>query len=554
MPVNEVLINVPGRLHSVAAEHHLGGANEIYDDDLARLQSDINSEALTNVIPILYDDLVELRDNNGLIPGKMYRITDYVTTTSQEYTRSAGHPFDIIVTADDESHLNEVARAILHSGDTYFASCKLESWELKYCLDNDTNRFTWADTTNGKGVVYYMKDERNNECPYDFKNIQFKRWTMIGRSGLIMDAAAVDDNTYSALQVARMRVISSNFGETENKENYAPFRGYIGEDPILGSELTGSYVGYDLSVATIDAEAYYITAFCNGQNDRIYCKVSGYDYYYTFDLKGNNGGSDLSLTDNSIFNNTIKQYVNEINNKQELNNIVFLVYELSTDYYIYNNVFEEGCYNNTFGQRIYKNTFDINFFNNVFSYYVVDFVAKNDNRYNIFYYSCRNSYVPKVFVGNVIGNTSYCLQIGPNALHNVIGNNLNSFISTGAIQKSVFGDSARYLMFDFNTLSVYFGDDIQFTRFIGINQYIIYGDDIKNLKGHMRECQFNNITHANIKPTVTLSSSQRIKRCYFNYLLQDDDAHRALIEINEVEKTTPTIYQPTNTEIININV
>lgn len=27
----------------------------------------------------------------------------------------------------------------------------------------------------GKGVIYYMKDEHGNECPYDFKNIQFKR-------------------------------------------------------------------------------------------------------------------------------------------------------------------------------------------------------------------------------------------------------------------------------------------------------------------------------------------------------------------------------------------
>jgi hypothetical protein len=45
------------------------------------------------------------------------------------------------------------------------------AWELKYCLDNDTTRFAWADEENGKGVIYYMKDEKNNECPYDFKNI-----------------------------------------------------------------------------------------------------------------------------------------------------------------------------------------------------------------------------------------------------------------------------------------------------------------------------------------------------------------------------------------------
>ena len=56
------------------------------------------------------------------------------------------------------------------------ASANIPAWEIKYCLDNDTTRFAWADEANGKGVIWYMKDEHNNECPYDFKNIQFKRY------------------------------------------------------------------------------------------------------------------------------------------------------------------------------------------------------------------------------------------------------------------------------------------------------------------------------------------------------------------------------------------
>lgn len=51
------------------------------------------------------------------------------------------------------------------------ANAKLNAWEIKYCLDNDTTRFNWADDVNGKGVIYYMKDEFNNEAEYDFKNI-----------------------------------------------------------------------------------------------------------------------------------------------------------------------------------------------------------------------------------------------------------------------------------------------------------------------------------------------------------------------------------------------
>ena len=182
---------------------------------------------------ITYNELKSLRDNSQLVPGQQYRITDYVTTTAQASTQSAGHQFDIIVIADDVNKLNENARAIQHknpafkiynddeglsriyqrypdgddengyawvynnSGDDsqftdawidwtdidtdivlytntltpaigtefelllddepftftltdfseyagYFMNSKLDAWELKYCLDNDTNRFSWA--------------------------------------------------------------------------------------------------------------------------------------------------------------------------------------------------------------------------------------------------------------------------------------------------------------------------------------------------------------------------------------------------------------------------
>lgn len=132
---------------------------------------------LPNMVNITYEKLCELRTNSQLVTGQQYRITDYTCTTTQANTKSAGHLFDIIVTADSESKLNEEARAALHIGDTYFANSNLSAWKLWYCLDNDTNRFAWADATNGKGVIYRMIDEWNNDVPYDFKNIQFKHPT-----------------------------------------------------------------------------------------------------------------------------------------------------------------------------------------------------------------------------------------------------------------------------------------------------------------------------------------------------------------------------------------
>ena len=140
---------------------------------------------------VTWQELKQLRDRGKLIPGRQYRITDYVATTTQENTASAGRPFDIIVTANSPTALSHWARACKHD-DTIFCddcgycdSCadggdpfwnsRLESWLLLYSLDNDASRFAWADTENGKGVVYWMRDEWGNEMPFDFKGILFWR-------------------------------------------------------------------------------------------------------------------------------------------------------------------------------------------------------------------------------------------------------------------------------------------------------------------------------------------------------------------------------------------
>ena len=230
--------------------------------------------------------LKAMRDGGQLIPGQQYRITDYMTTVNQhtnQDSRSAGHAFDIIVTALDSSTLSEQASAIQHEGDSYFENSKLEDWQLKYHIDNenwslqagtyakDSEDYSfikagtieidgttyimwkgdsyysedWADyalslndeidsdmyayygpddfdpeepevtgqiaskeveENEGTGTVLWMKDEFNNECPYDFKNIQFKRWkatdSMEGRSGLNgMYMVADPDNAPKDLSV-----------------------------------------------------------------------------------------------------------------------------------------------------------------------------------------------------------------------------------------------------------------------------------------------------------------------------------------------------------------
>ena len=177
------------------------------DTRVGQLEDTGSNQGTTSnqIIAISYADLKALRDTAKLVPGQQYRITDYTCTTTQENTRALGHVFDIIVTADDTSTINEVARAVKHDGDTYFAGCDLNAWKIWYCLDNDTDRFAWADSANGKGVIYRMIDEFDNDIPYDFKNIQFKHpndTTTYPHYYYTFASGNVEDNTDCSLDIS----------------------------------------------------------------------------------------------------------------------------------------------------------------------------------------------------------------------------------------------------------------------------------------------------------------------------------------------------------------
>ena len=60
--------------------------------------SESSDKSKSSIKEITYSELKEMRDNDKLSPGALYRITDYICTTTQENTISAGNKFDIIST------------------------------------------------------------------------------------------------------------------------------------------------------------------------------------------------------------------------------------------------------------------------------------------------------------------------------------------------------------------------------------------------------------------------------------------------------------------------
>ena len=262
-----------------------------------------------------------LTRTRSLIPGRLYRINDYVTTTKQENTQSAGHPFDLVVLALSESTLSEQAWAVKSARDTdrYFANSNLSAWKIWYCLENDTNRFAWADDTNGKGVIYRMIDEFNNDIPYDFKNIQFVRYKLNAPDEYTPESP---ESPEEAWVVQLSKNIRAQFSSGQSAYIYA---GIENGDKYWEEEYSVVY-----SSATGETKAFY--TFHSTTND-----------------------TDSSLSENC--------HDNKMMFSKDLPNNVFFGNSC------YSNSFGNSCNSNSFGNDCNSNSFGNSCYNNSFGNY-----------------------------------------------------------------------------------------------------------------------------------------------------------------------------------------
>ena len=381
--------------------------------------------------------LKSLRDSSGLMPGMQYRITDYNTTTSQANTQSANHQFDIIVTADDNHTLNENARAIRHTGDTYFSASTLDAWELKYDIDNDTTKYAWADSgATGRGVIYYMKDEWGNECPYDFKNIQFARWELSNPVGYVMNLNTSEYETDTQGLTDSFKALKTGLYATSSSNNTFYFGGQ-----------------YD--------DKYKI----------VYTIANAPTYIFTF------GTSDWTVSGKKIYNNAIKEYYNA--NKLQLNNIVFLNTSINSS--CNSNTFGTSCQSNTFGNNCDNNTFGNNCYSNTFG---------NSYRFNTFGNTCRSNTFGNDCIYNTFGNTCDSNTFGNTYQSNTFGSDCRSNTFGTSCQSNTFGNNCYYNTFGNNCRSNTFSTSCQSSTFGNTCRFNTFGNNCR-LNTFGTSCQSN---------------------------------------------------------------
>lgn len=376
------------------AINYKGGSEAIYIKNSADEVVDFVRGSFEN---ISYANLKTLRDEGKLVPSRYYRITDFVTTVAvNSNSRSAGHPFDLIVLAIAPNVLHEKCYAIQHEGDEYFKNCKLTYWEVWYCLDNDTTKYAWADTTNGKGVIYRMIDEWQNDCPYDFKNVQFKRYytSGLGNGEIAKGYFAIDNN---------INIFPEGAVDTENPLYCYTF-----------TRLNGIISGYGVGGVTQDNvldESIQTLGFSSDTYTRCQNNVLGHMKSASHILT-NNVFLTISTYNEEVGSYYLPSYGNKIGLNCSNNTFGSDVYGLTFGDGCSDNIIGDDCYYNTFGNRCSSNTFGNSCYNNSF---------KDSCYSNTFGNNCHNNSFGNDCSNNSFGNSCYYNSFGDDCNTNTFG-------------------------------------------------------------------------------------------------------------------------------------
>ena len=406
-------------------------------------------ENSSRVEEITYSDLKALRDGAKLTPSRLYRITDYITTTVQSNTKSARHPFDVIVLALSESELLEQAWAIQHEGDEYFTNSNLSDWELWYCLDNDTTRFAWADSTNGKGVIYRMIDEFGNDCPYDFKNIQFYRqwneakqlWSTTSNGAVGVpcytfsskgDSSATEFTDTTLMLDRQVYDNSIKAGTLSNQ--------VLNNNCFFGDGCYGNTFESSCSYNTFGNDCNYNTFGSNCWNNTFgsncnYNTFGSNCNYNSFGSNCWNNTFESSCVDNIFYGDCLKN---------------------SFGISCQRNTFGSSCRNNTFYGNCWNNIFESSCLGNTFESSCDDnFFGENCN-YNTFGSNCKGNSLGISCQGNSLGNNCQNNSFGSNCWNNTFGNvcyyikfasDKSASTKYNYYRNNHFGDGCQYVLF-----------------------------------------------------------------------------------------------------------
>lgn len=407
---------------------------------------------------ILYSDLVALKNENLLVPGMKYRIINYVTTTKQANTTSAGKLFDVIVTALTENTLDENASCCITDRQNPNISLSElpcwhpERWTIKYSLTG-ISKYTWSTSaiTGFTGLIYYMKDEYDNESYFDFKNIKFSNFYYVKKD--ISTAAQVKGWKDTVFTTMCNKMSSTTYRYLFNK--FSDYN-YTSESLCVDGSLYGYAAGNkiicksDSSYEATTALPNIVLSFnrtclnnmfynCKNMTIEAYSAKSSSDTVWQYGIDHGQIASNIFTNCEDMYTLSSRIYNFNLYNS---NNCCFKIYGSNAESYMYN---VQGCILNSciYTLNAFKNN---TFFRNQYIYFRGVSLQCNDFRNQASYiylvndnttptgYTLYNTFMPDCcyvtvncpfFMNNILGSSNKYLTItntGTSSFQNCIKN------------------------------------------------------------------------------------------------------------------------------------
>ena len=406
----------------------------------------ISSTVDSLITPITYAELVALRNSSSLVAGMQYRITDYDFTTTKKDTDSAHKLFDIIVTADSESILNETARAVHHqyetSVETLTGAIKLYKTDMNGYADGvDTgDYFLLVSTVEVNGATYYRYDKYED-------GVNTGRYILL--ESIDLDSLGVGlDNPLFPVGEGTYGEDGSYVSHSEDAivsyENGTVTVGSVA--PLSNRDIASWELKYTLENtkhSSTDGKGTILWMKDEFRNECNYDFINALFKVYeitacaqspslvgTYAIK--TGNLNITYGTNSKLASTFG--AGNHDNIIKYDGLAKIV--LGND--CHSNTFGNNCYSNTFGNSCRYNTFGNNCYSNTFG---------NNCYYNTFGNNCHS---------NTFGNDCYYNTFGNDCYYNTYGNDCYSIrvaSTSSAITKynyyryNHFGDGCQYILF-----------------------------------------------------------------------------------------------------------
>ena len=401
----------------------------------------------STIINTTYSGLTTLKAATGLIPGQLYRISDFHLMWHNQSINDTGiksglAPEPLIVLALSGNKISHEAKSELYPQDTIY-----------YDIDA-SGSYSWGTINNNtaipnfKGWIYRRIDHKLNiDIPWDWRNITVNccrpNMTSIG-----LYNSATTYNLYSVVKNASNKLYYSIQNNNTNNSltntnfwlpvsDFTEGNTYFVTDESYGFRAfnkNGNFVNLPADTSTrIQQPTFTSSLVSQGAFQLTNCN----------NIKIEGGSSNVFLGNNLIISNTIGNdfssntignnfYSNTIGNSFSSNTIGNLFYANTIGNSFYFNTIGNSFYSNTIGNSFYFNIIGNDFYSNTIGN------SFNSNTIGDSFYS---NTIGNLFYANTIENFFYFNTIGNSFDFNTIGNGFDSNTIGNLFNSNTIGDS-----------------------------------------------------------------------------------------------------------------